>query len=339
MADNTQLSAPVGTGDVIGTDDVSGVKYQVAKIGFGLDGAVTRVSAGNPLPVVDTTVATLLGGAGSISVNNFPSGFLAAQSGTWNVGITNASLAVTGTFWQATQPVSAASLPLPTGASTESTLSTLNGKVTACNTGAVTISGALPAGTAVIGHVILDSGTITTVSTLTQWNAGHGTAAAALRVELPTDGTGVVGLNAGSNLIGNVGIDQTTPGTTNAVQDIAGTSGGVASNSFLSTAAVQATAVKASPGQVYSIEFFNTGATPVFVRLYNQTTTPASTDGANIIWRGTVPGNAAGAGVVKAWPQGLVFSTGIGMRCTNLVADNDNTSLAANAVMGNVCYK
>lgn len=43
------------------------------------------------------------------------------QSGTWNIttltGITN-PVAVTGTFWQATQPVSAASLPLPTGAAT-----------------------------------------------------------------------------------------------------------------------------------------------------------------------------------------------------------------------------
>lgn len=49
---------------------------------------------------------------------------------------------------------------------------------------------------------------------------GHGTAAGALRVELPTDGTGVVGLNAGSAIIGKVGIDQTTPGTTNLVYDI-----------------------------------------------------------------------------------------------------------------------
>lgn len=77
---------------------------------------------------------------------------------------------------------------------------------------------------------------------------GHGTAAAALRVELPTDGTGVVtanlgtlngaatsakqdtlltalgspfqasgALGAGTAIIGKVGIDQTTPGTTNAV--------------------------------------------------------------------------------------------------------------------------
>ena len=53
---------------------------------------------------------------------------------------------------------------LPTGAATEATLSTLNGKVTACNTGAVTISGALPAGSAVIGHVITDSNSVTAAS-------------------------------------------------------------------------------------------------------------------------------------------------------------------------------
>lgn len=52
-----------------------------------------------------------------------------------------------------TQPISAASLPLPTGAATETTLSALNTKVTAVNTGAVTISSALPAGTNNIGDV------------------------------------------------------------------------------------------------------------------------------------------------------------------------------------------
>lgn len=46
---------------------------------------------------------------------------------------------------------------------------------------------------------------------------GAGTASGSLRVELPTDGTGKVGLNAGSALVGSVSIDQTTPGTTNAV--------------------------------------------------------------------------------------------------------------------------
>ena len=45
--------------------------------------------------------------------------------------------------------VDVVSLPLPTGAATESTLSTLNGKLTACNTGAVVLA----AGTALAGAV------------------------------------------------------------------------------------------------------------------------------------------------------------------------------------------
>lgn len=57
---------------------------------------------------------------------------------------------------------------------------------------------------------------------------GHGTAAGALRVELPTDGTGAVGLNAGSAIIGKVGIDQTTPGTTNLVTAVGPAATGVA---------------------------------------------------------------------------------------------------------------
>ena len=39
-----------------------------------------------------------------------------------------------------TQPVSAVSLPLPTGAATEASISSIDGKITACNTGAVVVS-------------------------------------------------------------------------------------------------------------------------------------------------------------------------------------------------------
>lgn len=52
-----------------------------------------------------------------------------------------------------TQPVSAASLPLPTGAATEATLSSLNGKVTAVDTGNVTVSSsALPTGASTLAE-------------------------------------------------------------------------------------------------------------------------------------------------------------------------------------------
>jgi len=93
---------------------------------------VTLASQGNPF----TSAIPISDNAGSITVDGTVA---AAQSGTWN--ITN----VSGT------------ISLPSGAATESTLSALNGKVTSCNTGAVTVSTALPAGTNNIGDVDIAS--------------------------------------------------------------------------------------------------------------------------------------------------------------------------------------
>lgn len=92
------------------------------------------------------------------------------------------SVAVTGTFWQATQPISAASLPLPADAATETTLAALNAKVATCNTNAVTITDPLPIGTNTIGSVNISAA-----------------------------------LPAGSNAIGSVGIVGALPTGTNAI--------------------------------------------------------------------------------------------------------------------------
>ena len=117
--------------------------------------------------------ATALPVSGTVTVGNASLAvtgafFQTTQPVSGTVTVANASLAVTGTFFQATQPVSAASLPLPTGAATETTLAALNTKVTAVNTGAVTISAALPAGTNAIGSVTrvdtTASGSITAIS-------------------------------------------------------------------------------------------------------------------------------------------------------------------------------
>jgi len=100
-----------------------------------ITGIVGQNTMANSLPVAiasNQTAVPISDNGGSITVDGTVA---ATQSGTWN--ITN----ITGT------------VSLPTGAATESTLSTLNGKVTACNTGAVTISTALPAGTNNIGDV------------------------------------------------------------------------------------------------------------------------------------------------------------------------------------------
>jgi hypothetical protein len=73
LADN--IAVTPGTGATVATDDVGGIQYQRIKVAFGADGAATDVNTGTGFPVT----------------------------------VQNASLAVTGTFFQATQPVSDAS--------------------------------------------------------------------------------------------------------------------------------------------------------------------------------------------------------------------------------------
>lgn len=104
MPDN--ITAPA-EGAVLATDEIGGVHYPRTKLSFGPEGSVADVSSSDPLPV--------------------------SISGT---------LPVSGTFWQATQPISAAALPLPTGAATEATLAAFSAKLPA-STGAKAASGSL----------------------------------------------------------------------------------------------------------------------------------------------------------------------------------------------------
>ena len=163
-----------------------------------LDGKVTACNTGAVVlssgTVTTVSTVTNLAQLGGQAVSM---GTGVRDAGTQRVTVaTDDSVPVTGTFYQATQPVSGTvtanlsatdnavldaiaasvagtltvgshavtnagtfavqvnSCSLPTGAATEATLSTLNGKVTACNTGAVTVSAALPAGTNTIGGTI-----------------------------------------------------------------------------------------------------------------------------------------------------------------------------------------
>lgn len=138
---------------------------------------------------------------------------------------------------------------------------------------------------------------------------------------------------------GDAGAARITLDRKQIVADYAHTAGGASNYTALSTAAVLAAEIKGSAGQVYDIECFNDGANEVFMRLYNQTGAPATTDTANIVWRGMIPGNAAGAGFTVTFPKGRAFATGIGIRVTGAVADNDATALTANEVMVNIGYK
>ncbi|MES2904407.1 MAG: hypothetical protein V4696_09510, partial [Pseudomonadota bacterium] len=133
-------------------------------------------------------------------------------SGTVTANVGTGTQPVSGTFWQATQPISAASLPLPTGAATETTLAALNTKVTAVNTGAVTISAALPAGANTIGT--------TTGPTLTKGTQG----ASGYSVQDLKDAGRVI-VNAATAIAGVTAVTTEALLTLNVSRDGAATSG------------------------------------------------------------------------------------------------------------------
>lgn len=114
--------------------------------------------------------------------------------------------------------------------------------------------------------------------------------------------------------------------------------GGASNYTALSTAAVLAAEIKGSAGKVFSIECFNINAAARFVRLYNQTGAPASTDTANVVWQGIIPGATTGGGFTISWPMGKQFATGIGIRASTGIAHNDTGALAANELTFNVSY-
>lgn len=113
---------------------------------------------------------------------------------------------------------------------------------------------------------------------------------------------------------------------------------GESAAAFLSTNTVISSVVKNAAGTLTGLEWFKIAAGRVFVRLYNQTTTPASTD--TPVMRFVVPGSTAGdaGGFTRVFLNGVIFTVGIGVRVTAAVADNDTTALAANDVIGNIEY-
>lgn len=91
MADNTTLNAGTG-GDVIATDDVSGVKYQIVKLATGLADTATLVSGSNPLPVGDNGGSITVDNGGTFAVQ--AAATLAAET-TKVIGTVNLSAAQT----------------------------------------------------------------------------------------------------------------------------------------------------------------------------------------------------------------------------------------------------
>lgn len=275
-----------------------------------------------------------------------------------------------------TQPISAASLPLPTGAATAALQTqpgvdigdvTINNAVGASAVNvqdggnSLTVDGTVTANAGTGIFTVADNQTITdnaafTDSTSKVLMAGFafdetaGTAltendAAAARIDskraivVTLEDATTRGTRAGVTANG-LAVQQATAANLNAtVTVVPATSNGLSMSHTVSAASTNATSLKASAGKVYAVQVFNLNAAPRYLKLYNKASAPTvGTDTpVKVIM---APGNTAGAGAIACeWTNGLDFTTGIAWALTTGMANADTAAVAATELLVEIDYK
>jgi hypothetical protein len=279
-------------------------------VSINLGGAA--VSASHPFTVSDGALEALISAgtlkiSGSVTVGGTPA---VAQSGAWQVSLaaglpagSNAIGSVSVSNFPATQAVSAASLPLPSGAAMDATVSATAGPLTP---GTATATKSMMVG-------------CQAQTTLPAFTAGQQGA-------VPCD-------TSGRLYVDTVPSANNVPGYLQAVS-----SGGATTFSAVNAASsCMATNVKSSSGMVYSYSVSNSNAAGVWLRLFASGSAPTCGSGTPTK-RIFVP---AGVTLALSTDLGWVFSGGVGFDVTSgSGADSDTTTVAtANSVLVNIDYK
>lgn len=388
MSDGLILNAGSG-GATLATDDIGGIHYQIQKLAYGaLDSAtlvdttnrmptaaaqngtwnITNISGTVSLPTGAATAAKqpALGTAGSASSDVITVQGIASMTAL-KVDGSGVTQPVSGTFWQATQPVSAASLPLPTGASTAAKQPALGTAGTA-STDVLTIQGIAGMTKLLVtpDSVALPANQSVNVSqlagTTTDTNSGV-KSAGTLRVVLATDqpqltnkllvtpdANSAVNLGqiagtstATGNGTASAGCQRVTIASDNTafpVSDLPVTSGGLSFVAIVASAASNnKTQVKGSAGQLYFISAQNLNASPRYLKVFNNTSAGVTAGTTAADYQFMIPGNTAGAGLVLNVDKGIAMGTGITIMVTGAIGATDNTSISANEVTVLVGYK
>lgn len=160
-------------GPEVASEEIEGVIFQHVKLDFGADGERTPITALTPLPVTFSDEVDVSGSTIEVTASTLPTG--AATEATLGSVLTALGDLTTPAD---TQPISAAALPLPSGAATAA-LQTQPG----VDIGDVTVNNA--AGAAAVN--IQDGGNSITVDGTVTANAGSGTfAVSAASLPLPS---------------------------------------------------------------------------------------------------------------------------------------------------------
>jgi len=114
------------------------------------------------------------------------------------------------------------------------------------------------------------------------------------------------------------------------------TSGGLSTKHFVAAASDNATNLKGSAGQVYSIDAYNNSSAPVYFKLYNASSSPTGCGATNLY---KVVGIQAGTQHTLQSEEGWAMGTGIGYCLTAGISDSDDTAVSANVATIDVGYK
>jgi hypothetical protein len=131
---------------------------------------------------------------------------------------------------------------------------------------------------------------------------------------------------------------QTNPGYLGAS---ATTTNSAVECAIISAASTNATNCKASAGNFYGLDIYNTTTTVYYLRLYNLAAAPTCSSATGFIRSIPIPPAAAAGGVggiVRVLPVGVGYATGISFCLTGGSSSTDNTN-AATGVFGAVLYK
>ena len=249
---------------------------------------------------------------------------------------------VSGTFWQATQPVSIAAAVSVNATQTGNWTTRIVG-----NGGAV-VDGVIGAATAPANMLAVGGVYNSTKPTLTtgqsaalQLNASGALTVDGSAVTQPVSGTfwqstQPVSIAAAVAVTGTFWQATQPVSIAAAVATnpaIVATSGNAYTYSRVNAAAsTNATSLKASAGSIAGIALFNTASYTTFFKLYNKASAPTvGTD--TPVWTIPLP---AGGGFEEEFILGEYFSTGIAYAITKLQADADTTVVVAGDVTGRI---
>lgn len=317
------VTANIGTTNGLALDaSVSGLSLAQASTTSGQKGALVQGAVTTAAPTYTTAQTSPL----SLNI-----------SGGLRVDGSGVTQPVSGTFWQATQPVSgtitanagsgtfaisAASLPLPSGAAADTSV---NGILVSQGS---TTSG--EKGPLIQGAVTTGAPTYTTAQT----SPLSLTTGGLLRVDAsgatqPVSGT-VTANQGGTWTVQPGNTANTTPWL---VQSVPATSGGLSSTTIVSAASNNLTQIKASAGQLYFAHAGNINASPRYVKVFYLPSASVTMGTTRADAQFMIPGNTAGAGFVVPIEKGIGGGgSGLTIAITGGISLTDNTSISANEV-------